>query len=149
MARLRTLIFHPALATYRIDLFNALNRELDLKVWFLNRHVHYHKDLNQDRLRAALECDHDFISTGFSLMQRDFRTGMGRIIREHRPDVVVTHEFSYLTLYILACKKLFSRGDCGLTLWTAENPKLLRDRGGIRRRLRLFCGGAADSMIVY
>lgn len=149
MPRIRTLIFHPALAPYRIDLFNRLRHELDLRVVFFADQVAYHPDLDQDRLVNLLKCDHAYLSDGFHFQGRDFRTGMGRIIWEFEPTVVVSHEFSYATLYIMLYRKLFAKEHFGHVIWTAESVHMLQNRGTVRRALRVLCSRAADSILIY
>jgi ABC-type phosphate transport system ATPase subunit len=53
MALPRVLIIHPALAPYRIDLFNALALRLDLKIVFLNEDVP-NQTYDQTELRRRL-----------------------------------------------------------------------------------------------
>jgi len=148
MKKIRTLIFHPALAPYRVDLFNRLHEELDLLVVFFDDVVGYHHDLDQVSLRNSLRCHHKYLKKGFHVAGRNFRTGMGRIIKQFRPDVVVTHEFSYATLMVML-NKLFSRHRFAHLLWTAESPHLFESRGAIRFALRRFCSKRVDATIVY
>jgi glycosyltransferase involved in cell wall biosynthesis len=149
MARHRILIFHPALATYRADLFNRLHKELDLLVVFFNDVVAYHRDLDQGSLRDSLHCRVKFLVSGFRFAGREFRTGMGRIIEEFQPDAVVTHEFSYATLAIMLNRSFFSKHKYNHLLWTAESPHMLRSRGAIRLSLRRLFSKNTDCMIVY
>lgn len=149
MSRLKTLIFHPALAPYRIDLFNRLRHEMDLKVVFFSDHVIYQRELDQHSLRELLKCDYDYLLNGIRFFKRDFRIGMGRIIQEFKPDVVVSHEFSYATLSVMFHRKWLARRNFGHVLWTAENIPMLENRGFARRVLRKMCCQGADTLIVY
>ncbi|MCX7046018.1 MAG: glycosyltransferase [Candidatus Sumerlaeota bacterium] len=148
-AQLRVLIFHPALAPYRIDLLNHLALEMELRVVFMRGDVVYHRQLDQKDLRVQLNCLHENWNKGFRFMKRDFRIGMGRLIREWRPDVVCASEFSYSTLYFALYRRLRAPMDFGQMLWTEENPDMLARRGFIRRALRALCGRMVDSVVVY
>ena len=97
MARIRTLIFHPALTPYRVDLFNQLHEDLDL-LGFFSDVVTYHRQFDQESLRDSLRCRQEHLQSVFYFAGREFRTGMGRIIKRFKLDVVVTHEFFYATL---------------------------------------------------
>jgi len=149
MLKLKTLVFHPALAPYRVDFFNRLRHELDMHLVFFSDHIAYHRELNQDKLRDSLKCEHQYLLCRFRFLKRDFPIGIGRIIEECAPDVVVSHEFSYPTLSIMLYRKLFAKQDFGHALWTAENIHMLRSRGMARTALRRICSKAADSMLVY
>lgn len=149
MTLIRTLIFHGAIAPYRIDLFNRLHDRMPLRVVFFNNIVLYHPELDQDYLRASLHCQHEFLLNGLRLAGRTFRIGMGRIIETFIPDVVVTHEFSYATLAVMLNRKLFPKHRFAHVLWSSESPHLLHHRGGVRLGLRRFCSKHVDAMIVY
>ena len=145
----RTLIFHPALAPYRVDLFNRLNERIDMKVIFLNDHVRYYDSFNQEKLRGSLKCDYDYLLSGFEILGREFRTGLGKIIDRFKPDVVVSHEFSYITLATALYRILGTKHSFGHLLWTVENNSLLEHRNFLRRFLRKICCKAVDGMLVY
>jgi glycosyltransferase involved in cell wall biosynthesis len=149
MARLKTLIFHPALAPYRVDLLNYLQDKLDLYVVFFSDQVLYHQELNQKSLRKSLKCRHDYLLRGIRILGRDLRIGMGQIIRAFEPDVVVSHEFSYATLYVMFNRKRLAKRRFGHVLWTAENVHLLGVRGFMRAALRKTCCRSVDSLVVY
>ncbi len=149
MSKVKTLILHPAPAPYRVDLFNRLHEQIDLRVVFLSDHIRYYDKFNQEKLRSSLKCDYDFFLSGISFLGRDFRTGLGKLIGKLKPDVVVSHEFSYSTLATAFYRRLMTKYNFGHLLWTVENSSLLERRGFIRRLLRKICCRAVDGMIVY
>jgi glycosyltransferase involved in cell wall biosynthesis len=148
MSGFRTLIFHPALAPYRIDLFNRLHERIDMRVIFFSKHVGYYKKYNQDRLQNSLKCRYGYLINGISLFERDLRTGLGKAIDKYKPDVVVSHEFAYSTLANAALRKLGTKYKFGHLLWTDENSHMLNGRGFIRLFLRRICCSAVDGVIV-
>jgi len=149
MSKVKTLIFHPALAPYRVDLFNSLNEKIDMRVVFLSEHIGYYNKFNQERLRNSLKCRYGYLLSGISLLGRDLRTGLGKIIDEYKPDVVVSHEFSYSTLATAVYRRFGTKYNFGHLLWTVENSSLLKERGLIRRLLRKICCSAVDGILVY
>ena len=149
MSEFRTLIVHPALAPYRVDLFNRLSEHIDMKVVFLNDHVKYYDRFNREKLRGGLKCENDCLLSGFEFLGREFRTGLGKIIDEFKPDVVVSHEFSYITLATALYRILGTKHSFGHLLWTVENNSLLEHRNFLRRFLRKICCKAVDGMLVY
>ena len=65
MNKKKLLIFHPALAPYRIDLFNSLNELFDLHVVFLYDNIRAFK-YNQDFLLSQCTFDISFLLKGIS-----------------------------------------------------------------------------------
>lgn len=148
MPKLRTLLIHEALAPCRIDLFNYLNRHLDLKAIFLRPNPAC-QAFDQVALRSRLECDHDYLLRGFEIGGRIFRPGIGRAIAEFKPDVIVTYEYSPTTLSLALLGKRVLRRRWGLTILTADNHRIAGDAGPVRRLARRIALGAADSVIAY
>lgn len=149
MRQPKTLIFHPALAPYRVDLFNRLGDALDVRVLFLSDHVPYYREFNQQELRNSLKCTHDYLVTGFRVLGREVRTHIGRIIRTFRPEVVISNEFSSTTLSVILHRCWPLNDSIGHVVWTAENCQTLRNRRYVRQALRKMCCQAADGLIVY
>lgn len=145
IARPRVLIFHQALAPYRVDLFNALATRLELRIVFLRENVPY-QSYDQAALRARLRADHRFLGKGFSVLGRDFRFGVAREIAQFEPDVVVTSEFSPLTLAV-RCIRLAK--PLRHVVWTADNPSLVEGDHLLRRLARRCLLPAVDGMVVY
>ena len=100
----RLLIFHPALAPYRIDQFNLLSEMYDLKVVFLMENL-MNFNMNQSKLRDACHFEFSFLLKGLLIKRRLFRFGMLREIRRYNPDIVMGFEFSLTTQYLLLLKK--------------------------------------------
>ena len=100
----RLLIFHPALAPYRIDQFNLLNELFDLKVVFLMENL---LNFNMDQQKMSKECrfEYSFLLKGVLFKRRLFRFGMLNEIRKINPDIVMGFEYSLTTQYILLLKK--------------------------------------------
>ena len=147
--KLRVLIFHPALAPYRVDLFNGLAEYLDLKVIFLRKNL-LNQKFNQDDLRARLKCEYGYLCAGFDIGARSFRWGVGREIFDFKPDVVVTHEYSPISLLVSSRKKLLPNYNKWKQLiWTADNVPVCKEARFFRRLARKLSLGVADGMIVY
>ena len=100
----KLLIIHPALAPYRIDQFNALNKFFDLEVIFIFKNVWNHK-FNQEKLLSELECKYTYLSKGPSYKGRVFRFGILKKIKQNNPDIIIGYEYSFTTLYLIFLKK--------------------------------------------
>ena len=71
----RLLIFHPALAPYRLDFFNALGKMFDCKVVFLQRQ---NNDLliQQQELLKNATFRYEYLDQHFKLFGRDIECGL-------------------------------------------------------------------------
>ena len=145
--RIRTLIFHPSLAPYRVDFFNELARHVDLKVVFLHPNL-ISQQLDQDALRQTLQCEHGFLLAGLDIADRPVRWGIGRTIRDFAPDVVIAPEFSPLTLTLALRKRLRPDLPWSLVLWTDDNPRLALHSSLSRRMSRRLAMDSAAAMVV-
>ena len=149
MPKIKTLIVHPALAPYRVDLFNQLAQEVDLHIVFLQDYISYYPKLNQNNLKISLRCRYQILQSGISLKNRTFPIGLNHIMREFNPDVIVTHEFSNSTLWIMLQRILFKKERYAHVLWTTENVPMFKKRRFIRRGLRKLCSSSVHSLLVY
>ena len=147
MPKTRVLIFHPAIAPYRIDLFNELATHFDMKIVLFQKNMQSQK-FNQQRLANLLQCKFEYLCSGFNIMGRTIRWGMGPIISEFNPDVVVCTEYALPSLAIAASKKFNSNSTWGLLIWTSDNIFLCQDAPFYRRLPRKLVLKAADGMII-
>lgn len=99
-------MFHPALAPYRIDQFNAMGELFDLEVVFIFDNVRDHK-FDQQKLRSQLHFKHSYLLNGPAGSKgRAIRYGMLKTIRRANPDIIFGYEFSFTTQYLLLLKGL-------------------------------------------
>ena len=101
----KLLIFHPALAPYRVDQFNALSQLFDLEVVFVFDNVWNHK-FNQMELLSQLQCKYEFLLNGPFYKGRVFRFGMLGVIKGMKPDIILGYEYSLTTQYLILLKRL-------------------------------------------
>lgn len=143
---MRVLIFHPALAPYQIALYNALAERVDLKVVFLRENLLSQK-FNQDRLKSRLTCNFDYLLRGFEIGSRPIRFGIGKVVSEFEPDVVIGYEYSPVSLYLALLKGI------GIirksVAWTDDNVTMCNAIGIARKTARRFVLGQSDGLIVH
>lgn len=104
-AKKKLLIFHPVLATYRVDQFNSLNEIFDLTVIFLFDNMWNYK-MDQQRLIDQCKFKHDYLLKGLRLKGRVFRFGIYNVIKRMNPDTIISYEYSPTTQYLILLKKL-------------------------------------------
>jgi glycosyltransferase involved in cell wall biosynthesis len=147
----KVIIFHPALAPYRIDLFNSLSEKCKLKVVFLKENLQSQK-FNQKALASQLRCDYQYLVNGFNLKTHCFRFGISTIINDFNPDIIVTHEFSIQSLYLSLrrfWKPFFAKPSKIFIIWTTDSVDIFNNCRLARRVARRFCLDHIDGLLTY
>lgn len=101
----KMLIFHPVLATYRIDQFNFLNEMYDLEVVFLFDQM-WNFNIDQNKITDQCKFKTSYLLSGPRYNGRLFRFGMYRKIRKVKPDIILGYEYSFTTQYLILLKML-------------------------------------------
>ncbi len=143
----QVLILHPALAPYRVDMFNALARRCALRLVFLSDQV-ANQPFDQAALRARLIEPPAFLRRGFDLAGRTIRLGIGAAIRDVRPEVVVTTEFGQATLAVQAARLLGGR-DFAHLVATEDNPASVEVETRLHALGRRVLQPLADGLLTY
>ena len=97
------LVFHSALAPYRIDQFNLMNELFDLEVVFLLDNLTYFS-YNQNDLKSKCNFKISYLLKGPKYKSRYFRWGILKKVRETNPDYIISFEYSLTTQYLLFLK---------------------------------------------
>ena len=145
-SRPQILIFHPALAPYRVDFFNLLSEICDARLVLLGENLEEQK-FDQKTLRSRLVCRVSYLMRGFMLFGRYIRTGFIACIRKAHPDIVFGYEYSPITVLILLYKMICRRKFRFITM-TDDNTEMFAATHGIRKYLRAFVLHKADGVIV-
>lgn len=104
MRKKKILIFHSALATYRVDQFNALNELYDVEVVFLLKNLWYYK-MDQDKLLSQSNFKISYLLKGPRYKGRMFRFGVYKKIKKVKPDIILSYEYSLTTQYLILLKR--------------------------------------------
>ena len=102
----KLVVFHPAIAPYRVDFFNSLNKEFDAIFYFEFGDV-LEQSFAQDELRGRLEFVPRFLASGLFGI-KNLRTQVFSILRKEQPNVVFCSEYNILGLLLLVYKFLFN-----------------------------------------
>jgi glycosyltransferase involved in cell wall biosynthesis len=144
----KLLVFHKALAPYRIDLFNGLNEAFDTDIYFFRKNLQSQQfDLN--RLLEQLNFVPKFLTSGFELHHkgRMIRFGYLQKIIRRRPDIILCLEFSIMTFEIALFSKIFFPKTkvytiCDDSVSVAQNTSILRKIG------RALCLKLLDGIVL-
>ncbi|MGM9760208.1 MAG: glycosyltransferase family 4 protein [Parabacteroides sp.] len=101
----KAIIFHPALAPYRIDFFNSLNDLYEAEFYFEFGNA-LEQSFKQQELTERLHFVPRYLKKGM-LGIKNLRLQILSILRRKRPDVVICSEYNLSTLLILLYKYLF------------------------------------------
>ena len=142
----KLLVFHPALAPYRVDFFNALGLAFDATFYFSNANA---KDqiFDQQQLRSLCNFRFRLLDKGMEFGGRSFRTGIHSLLNKHRPDIVICSEYSQITLMIILLKLAF-RQKFRLYTISDDSVDLSAKRSGVRKWLRDKVSHYIDGVIL-
>jgi glycosyltransferase involved in cell wall biosynthesis len=96
----KLVIFHTYLAPYRIDFFNSVNENFQLKVYF-----QYTNDPSQSFdlkiLKDRVSFNYQYLVKGFKIFNRQIRLNVWSTIKKEKPDIIITHEFAFFSFFVL------------------------------------------------
>ena len=144
----RVLVVHPAMAPYRIDLFNRLSEAFPFRVVFLRPIPAYDANLDARGLAESLRCDYGVVSPDDDPGLVRIATRMLKEIRRFRPDVVVTHEFRHASM-VMAAWAAITGGRPRHVIWTTKNAREIAATDGVRRLGMRWLLRAADAVLAY
>lgn len=131
----RLLVFHPAVAPYRIDLFNELNDEFDSNFYFFRKGLLSQK-FDEKSLESQLNFKPRFLTSGFdfSSRKRMIRFGYLQKIIRHKPNIIICCEFGLITFITTLFTRIFFQKTkvytiCDDSLDIAKNSPIYRRIG--------------------
>jgi len=139
----KILLIQPYLAPYRIDVYNKLAKEFDLKLLFWYEEAPEHKfDLNI--LKSKCEFKYKYLSKGFVVFNRVFKFDIFKHITSFRPDVIICHEFGFFTMVSLLLSKFIN---FKVIINTDDNVDSFKKIAGIRKITSKLCLTNANGVI--
>ena len=139
----KLLIFHPALAPYRVDFFNLLSEHFDLTVVMQAREMGSQK-FDQEKLMQRVRFTLRYMPWTWIGDGRKVSLGYFRYIREIRPDIVLGSEFGSNVLMPYLLRPFFRKK---YKVWTSTDDSIettlrcRKLRGFFRRFLSLRIDG--------
>ena len=140
----RIIAFHPTIATYRIDFFNALATRANCKIYLLMRV--FTNFVDYESIRKKIEFDPQYVFDERKEHIRSFSLRYWRILDKEDPDVVITFEFGSCPIMIIL-HRIIKRKKYKIITMCDDSPRIF-DRGSIRHRLcRAICSPFLDDII--
>lgn len=141
----KLLVFHPALAPYRIDFFNKLSGSFDATVYFSLSNLIDQK-FDQSKLRAELNFPFNLLASGFDVKNKAIRFGIHKILKKHNPDIVICSEYSQITLFVIFIKIFFGKKYKIYTI-SDDSIDLSIKRKGLRKLIRNISSNFLEGVI--
>jgi len=130
----KILIFHSALAPYRVDFFNALDKEFNASFYFSLTNLPDQK-FDQDAIRKKCTFINNYLPNGIDIFGYLIRTGIIAIIKKEKPDIILCAEYGPITIIVFLYKFLFKKKFHFYTM-SDDSIKDSKLRKGIRALLR-------------
>jgi len=108
MTKEKLIVFHSAIAPYRIDLFNDLNNSFDADFYFFRKNLLSQK-FETNKLEYLLNFKPKFLTLGFELLHkgRMIRFGYLSKILKKKPSRIICLEYNPITISVILFTKLF------------------------------------------
>ena len=142
----RLLIFHPYLATYRIDVYNRLAKDYEVKV-ILTGHPNEISGLGftLEKINEQAQFDYHYYNKGRYIGRHLLSTIYFKAIKEFKPDVVLAHEYGLNTLAAI-CSRYFYKFRLFITC--DDSLQMAESYSENRKRLRNFVVKQVDGFLV-
>lgn len=142
----KLLIFHPYLATYRIDVYNRFIQDYEVKV-ILTGHPNEIAGLgfNLEKVNSQAKFDYKYYSKGIHIGRHLLSTIYIKAIKEFKPDIVLAHEYGINTLAAILSKKFYH---FKLFLTCDDSLQMAQAYSNKRKRLRNFVVNHTDGFLV-
>lgn len=144
----KALIFYQYLPPWRIDVFNEMAKYYDMTIVFTNAECEGFTYNRQELLGKLQNIQTIFLNSGFKIGSRPIRTGIYKLIKKYKPDVIFSHEYSPTSIIIAFYKhlKLFNYK---YFITTSDNLKMANDAKGLKAKARNYVLNSTDGLIVY
>ncbi|MDM8326142.1 glycosyltransferase family 4 protein [Bacteroides gallinaceum] len=142
----KLLIFHPYLATYRIDLYNRFTKDFEVKV-ILTGHPKEISGLgfNLEKVNTQAKFNYKYYNQGIYIGRHLLSSIYLKTIKEFQPDIVLAHEYGINTLAAIAGKSLYNYK---LFLTCDDSLQMAEGYSRKRKLLRNFIVKHVDGFLV-
>ena len=133
---MRVLIFHPALAPYRVDFFNELGKRMNLRVVFMTRN-NANQAFNQNELLRDATYSYGYLDRHHIIFKRNINFGYSEEIRNFKPDIVICNEFG-ISLWVSYLIKLSQGKKYKLLTICDDSEDVFNNRTSLRKTVTQF-----------
>jgi len=112
----KILVFHPALAPYRIDFFNQIDKACDATFYFTRQRM-IEQRFDDNALRSQTHITSYFMKDTWHWGNKEFSKGYRQAFKKHQPDIIIGSELS-MTTWRPLLHKLWRKA----THWCTHKP---------------------------
>lgn len=142
----KLLIFHSALAPYRINFFNKLSEEFSATIVFLSDNLR-NQNFNRANLLAQITFTPHYLKHKIVINDRDINFGYSSYIFKVQPDIIIGGEYGLPTVIPFLIKKIFRKKYKIYTICD-DSVQMSVNCGKIRSIFRHFLAPRLDGIIV-
>ena len=102
----RLLIFHKAIAPYRIDFFNSLNEVFEMRICPFSDHM-TSQPFNHEKLSVDFQFEPFYLIKKWNLGFIKVPRGIFKQIKSFAPDLIFVNEFGLVTILVILYKIIF------------------------------------------
>jgi glycosyltransferase involved in cell wall biosynthesis len=149
---IKILFFQPYLAPYRIDFFNELSKLNNVKVIFAFPNDPL-QNYETKKLIERVKFKYDYNLNGYKFfarfyaLNRQIRFRLFHYIKTEKPNVLLSHEFGYITIMSLLLSKISSR-NIKFFVTTDDSYQTIKDSKAIRKIVIKIITKFIDGIIV-
>lgn len=141
----KLLIFHPALAPYRVDFFNELGKLYDLRIVFMTRN-NANQAFDQSKLMENATYSVGYLDKHYTLKGRNINFGYWNEIRSFQPDIVLCNEYG-MSLWATYLYKKCHLAQFKIGTICDDSVDVFVDRAGVRKWVNRFFSSRIDNVI--
>lgn len=130
---MKLLIFHPALAPYRTDIFNSVSDNFSLSLYLESNNLR-EQNLNQKSLKNKLKFKPQFLRKGWLIGGRFFSIDFFRVLFKLKPEIIITSEYGLGTFSTLIWR-IFTFSNVHHYIMCDDNYHLLNDKGLVKTHI--------------
>ena len=145
MVKTKLLVFHPALAPYRIDSFNKFFRYFDTSFYFSLDNLKEQK-FDQRLLREETLFKFNLLKSRFEINGRLFHGDIYKVIKKNKPEIIFCSEYSPTTLSVVLYKLLFNRS-IKVYIISDDSIHYAIERKGLRKWIPYMTSYVIDGII--
>lgn len=146
MGEKNVLVFHPAIAPYRVDFFNELYDRLGAKIVFYYD-MPRSQDFDKDLINSGLHFAPEHFALGGRVMGHNIYPGYSIRIEKEKPDIVICSEFDAGLISAIMYRKL-AKKDYSIFTICDDSLEIAASCNGVRNLSRSFALQKIDGLIL-
>ena len=142
----KILIFHPYLATYRIDIYNRLSRDYNIEVLLTGSRLELRTlGFNLDKVNQNAKFKYLYYNKGLYIGRHLISSIFIKTIKRFQPDIILAHEYGINTIMAILARPFFHYK---LFITCDDSLQMAKEYSSKRERLRNFIIQHIDGELV-